>query len=125
MDEGHSAEASPVTAPPGAGDDARRIEPRQRTFLGGKLVFGAQDLTADCTIRNLSGHGAKIQCSLTPNLPPDLWVVVIKQALAHRATIAWRRGEEFGARFHEAHDLTTTTDPRLDVVRRVWRQIAS
>ena len=125
MTEGHPTKAAPVTESPAGSDDPRRIEPRQRTFLGGKLVFGPQDLTADCTIRNLSGHGAKIQCSLTPNLPPDLWVVVVKQAIAHRATIAWRRGEEFGARFHEAHDLKATTDPRLDVVRRVWRQVAS
>ncbi len=104
-------------------EDPRRREPRPRTFLGGKLVFGAQDLTGDCTVRNLTPHGAKVQTSLAANLSPELWLIIIKQGMAYRCKVAWRRGEEVGLRFLSEHNLAEDADPRLKVVRYVWRQL--
>ncbi len=113
-----------LSAPPAADGpgDARR-EPRPRTLLSGKVVFGLHDLTGDCTIRNLSSGGAKIQVSLATALPREFWLIVIKQGVVYRASIAWRRGETLGLRFQAAHDLATNHDPELANVRHVWRQL--
>jgi hypothetical protein len=112
-------------APPsatGAAGEARR-EPRPRTLLSGKLVFGPHDHTADCTIRNLSGGGAKIQTSLAATLPREFWLIVVKQGVAYRASIAWRRDETLGLHFEAAHDLSMESDPQMARVRQVWRQL--
>lgn len=117
--------ANVVKLDPSHDDDARRREPRLRTLLSGKLVFGVHGLTADCTIRNLTSGGAKLQSSLAASLPREVWLIVIKQARAYRATIAWRRGEEVGVRFDSEHDLVRDTNPDLAIVRRVWRELAA
>ncbi len=106
-----------------ASEDARRREPRPRTLLSGKLVFGLHSLTADCAIRNLSSGGAKLQTSLAASLPREVWLIVIKRNLAYRCRLAWRRGEEVGLRFEAEHDLTRDTSPDLSIVRRVWREV--
>ncbi|MDR3507130.1 MAG: PilZ domain-containing protein [Caulobacteraceae bacterium] len=106
--------------------DARRREPRLRTLLTGKLVFGPHDMTADCTIRNLTAGGAKITTSLAAGLPPEFWLIVVRQNTAYRAAVAWRRGEELGLRFEGQHDLSEPSrDPALNVVRHVWRELAA
>jgi hypothetical protein len=113
---------TPVTL---AEDDPRRGEARLRALLSGKLVFGLHGLTADCTVRNLSSGGAKLQTSLASNLPRELWLILIKKACAYRATIAWRRGDEVGVRFEAEYDLTRATDPDLAIVKRVWREVSA
>jgi hypothetical protein len=107
-----------------AADEARRRDQRVRTLLSGKLVFGVHGLTADCTIRNLSASGAKLQTSLAATLPREVWLIVVKQGRAYRSTIAWRRGEELGVHFEAEHDLARDNDPDLAIVRRVWREVA-
>jgi len=104
-------------------EDPRRREARPRTLLGGKLVFGPQDLTADCSIRNLTVRGAKIQTSVAAALTKDLWLIVIRRGVVYRAAVAWRRDEDVGLRFQSQHDLATDGDPRLKIVRHVWRQL--
>jgi hypothetical protein len=103
--------------------DPRRMEPRPRTLLAGKLVFGPQELTADCSIRNLTAHGAKIQTTVAANLTPDIWLIIVRRGAAYRCSLAWRRGEEVGLKFISEHDLATDTDPRTKIARYVWRQL--
>jgi hypothetical protein len=94
-------------------------------LLSGKLVFGVHGLTADCTIRNLSPGGAKLQTTLAASLPREFWLIQIKKGCACRASVAWRRGDEVGVRFEAEHDLTRETDPDLAIVRRVWRELSA
>jgi hypothetical protein len=108
---------------PAETDDPRRLEPRVRTFLGGKLIFGAHDLTADCTVRNLTARGAKVQTVMASTLSRELWLVVVKQGVAYRATVAWRRDDEVGLKFTSKHDLSKDDDPDLKIARYVWRQL--
>lgn len=113
---------TPLLAPAEA-DDPRRCEPRPRTFLGGKLVFGPQDLTADCAIRNLTARGAKIQTSVASTLSRELWLIITRRGVAYRCTLAWRRNEEVGLKFESEHDLSKDLDPKLKIVRYVWGQL--
>lgn len=110
---------------PAENDDPRRREPRPRTFLGGKLVFGAHDLTADCAVRNLTTHGAKIQTAVASTLSRDVWLIVTRRGVAYRASLAWRRDEEVGLKFQAEYDLATNQDPELRLVRHVWRQLTA
>jgi len=108
---------------PAENDDPRRQEPRPRTFLGGKLIFGAHDLTADCTVRNLTARGAKVQTPVASTLSREVWLVVTKSGTAYRAVQAWRRDEEVGLRFLSQHKLDEDRSPDLKIVRHVWRQL--
>jgi hypothetical protein len=108
-----------------AADDPRRSERRMRTLLTGKLVFGEHGLTADCTIRNLSSGGAKLQTSLAATLPREVWLIVVRKDCAYRASVAWRVGEEVGVRFEHEYDLARDMSPDLAIVRRVWREMTN
>ena len=111
---------TPATA---ESEDARRREPRRRSLLVGKLVFGVHDLTADCAIRNLTAGGAKVQTSVAASLPGELWLIIVHRGLAHRARLAWRRDQEVGLKFLSDHNLAESRDPQLAMVRHVWRQL--
>jgi len=105
------------------GEDPRRSESRLRTFLGGKLVFGPQDLTADCAVRNLTTRGAKIQTSVAASLSPSVWLIIVRRGVVYRANLAWRRGDEAGLKFESEHDIATDQDPRLKIIRYVWKEL--
>ena len=50
----------------------RRSTRRQRTLLSGKLVFNNRWGALDCTVRDLSDGGAKVQIGGWLNLPKEV-----------------------------------------------------
>jgi PilZ domain-containing protein len=85
--------------------------PRQRICLSGKLVYGdpglaRQDVfTLDCTIRDISEGGAKIVLTDRELLPPDVFLIVVKQNIAYRAKVAWMNFPARGLAFLQAYVL--------------------
>jgi hypothetical protein len=51
------------------GMDSKRGSPRQRVLKGGKIVFAGGSFSVDCTIRNLSETGARLQIPTTGPIP--------------------------------------------------------
>jgi len=100
----------------------RRGDRRQRTLLHGKLVFPAAGVSQDCTIRNMSGDGARLQTSAPPMLSAGGVVVVTKTGAAHEIDLVWRRGGELGVKFTASHDLNAGAPSRLAHARRLWTE---
>ncbi len=66
----HAEAAGPVGAP-GPWTE-KRAEVRKKSLLAGKLVFNHGWGALDCTVRDISEGGAKVQLGGWPNLPKEV-----------------------------------------------------
>lgn len=97
----------------------RRREPRLRVLLTGKLVYPHNDVSADCTIRDLSANGARLIVR-PEDLTSDPFLIVVKRAIVHQALTAWRAGAQAGLSFADSVDLVGQAPPHLKGFQRIW-----
>jgi hypothetical protein len=104
---------------------------RQRTCLNGKLVYGdgifAPDgaLTLDCAIRDLSEGGAKIVLTKRQPIPVNLYLIVVKFAVAYHASVVWLNYPARGLKFSEKYDLTAPLPVDLGFLHRLWAELGT
>jgi hypothetical protein len=96
----------------------RRQSARNRTFIGGQIIFNQRQSTLDCTVRNLSDGGALLVLSeavVTPELY-ELYFPLKRESRMVRSR--WRDGERQGVAFTS----TAKSDDEpvsLDLMRRL------
>ena len=99
----------------------RRSAPRISVSTPARLFHGPKlSLWADCTIRNLSVSGARIELPEVYVAPPRFVVLSFAAGIAYEAVLKWRRGNMAGMSFEAVHTLETTVEPRLSPVREQW-----
>ena len=99
----------------------RRTDARGPVRAAARIMHGA-DLAhwADCTIRDLSTNGAKIELSHFYKLPPRFVLLHFQAGVAFEVVLKWRRGDLAGMSFEHRHALQSSDDPRLKPVRAAW-----
>jgi zona occludens toxin (predicted ATPase) len=71
---------------------------RHRTLKGGRIVVNGGFSTFDCTIRNLSETGAKLE--VTSSLPiPQRFELALHDGRRFACEVAWRTETEIGVKF--------------------------
>jgi hypothetical protein len=99
----------------------RRGEPRTPTNSPGRIMHGPNyGLWADCTIRDMSTSGAKIELSHFHRLPARFVLVDFQSGSAIEVILKWRRGDLAGLSFERRHGLRDNADPRFASAREVW-----
>jgi hypothetical protein len=111
------------TEPPPIAD--RRPGQRERTLLGGVLVWELGRTRLNCKIRDLSAGGARVAVPLDVFLPNSLYLIIVREHLAHSAEVVWRNGGEIGLIFRETVDVQATMDTRVEYLRRIWDERAN
>jgi hypothetical protein len=105
--------------------------PRQRTCLNGKLAYGdgifAPDgaLSLDCAIRDISESGAKIVLAKRQPIPVNLYLIVVKFAVAYHASVVWLNYPARGLKFSEKYDLTAPLPVDLRFLHRLWAELGA
>lgn len=79
--------------------DENRRAPRQRVLKAGKILYGGGSIAIDCTIRNLSETGARLQVPTSVAIPDRFEFVETASGKRRSVTVAWRKGELMGIRF--------------------------
>ena len=79
--------------------DEQRRAPRQRVLKSGKIFYGGGSIVVDCTIRNLSATGARLQVPTSIAIPDKFEFAETATGTRRAATVMWRRGELMGIRF--------------------------
>ncbi|WP_332682631.1 PilZ domain-containing protein [Bosea sp. (in: a-proteobacteria)] len=105
---------------PAAGTTERRLQARNRTFIGAQIIFNQRQSTLDCTVRNLSEQGALLVLSdavATPELF-ELYFPLKRESRMVRAR--WHDGARQGVEFTGAGRPDKDPVP-LDLVRRLKR----
>jgi hypothetical protein len=66
----------------------KRTAPRQRVLKPGKLVF-PNGGGVDCTVRNISATGARLDVATPVGLPASFSLVIESNQFARRCHIVW------------------------------------
>src|SRR5688500_1826579 len=87
---------------PGETVQERRLTPRGRTFLGGKIIFNSGRSAIDCTVRNLSDDGACLEVANVAGIPKEFYLRISGETELRTCTFAWASGNRIGISFgHE------------------------
>lgn len=78
--------------------ESRRAE-RVRSFLRARIVFNNQNSTIDCTVKNISPTGAKIEIANSLSVPAEFDLEVPQRGRVYRAKIVWRDADSMGVTF--------------------------
>ena len=97
----------------------RRPSPRRRVLLGGVASYENGAYTLNCQIRDLNEKGARIVVSSRQSLPEELYLVIMRSHMAHRAKLIWRKGDEAGLQFVTSEDIRSITDPELKYLSKI------
>jgi hypothetical protein len=98
----------------------RRPELRERTLLGGVLVWDLGRTRLNCKIRDITAGGARVAIPLDVYFPNSLYLISVREHLAHDAQIVWRTGGEIGLSFQKTIDVLAIADPCVGYLRRIW-----
>lgn len=79
--------------------EERRAKERTRTLIAARMVFGAQGLTAECEIRNLSATGAKLIVDEEIPVPTEFMLEIPSKHRTHKARLVWRHADACGVVF--------------------------
>jgi len=96
-----------------------RQTPRQRSYLGGKLVYGDY-FSLDCVVRDITDGGAKLQLPQGQAVPDKVYLVDLKTAIAYDAHVVWRRYPLIGVAFDHQHGLAEASTPHLRILKQLW-----
>jgi hypothetical protein len=109
-----------------SGNDPKRGGARQRVLLTGLVASTDLSTSFRCTIRERSEAGARIKVANTQIVPPRFWLIDVSTALAHDASVAWRREPEVGVSLNPpAIDLRKPSDDSLHRrLRALWLEVA-
>ena len=103
--------------------EARRSE-RVRSFLRARILFNNSASTIDCTIKNISAHGAKIEIVHSLSVPSEFDLEVPQRGRTYRARMMWRAADSIGVEFVEqgaTSENAQATIQRLEAENRKLR----
>ena len=102
--------------------EARQGE-RVRALLRARIIFNNQNSTIDCTIRNISTSGAKIELGNTASVPAEFDLEIMQRGQIYRARIVWRDVAALGVTFIEANAATQPADMSVERLKKENRQL--
>lgn len=79
-------------------NDGRRTD-RTRTFIAARILFNKGLMQVDCTVRNLSEGGAKLEVSHAVALPDEFDLHMPQRASTRRVRMCWRSADHCGVAF--------------------------
>lgn len=95
---------------------------RKKSFLKGTVYFNHQHSSVECTIRDFSEYGARLQFPSPVTLPDPVELEIPARDLTLQAHVRWREDDEVGVSFDqgEAED-----PPELAGTGEISQRVAS
>jgi hypothetical protein len=81
--------------------DERRKAPRKKSFLKGTVYYNHRHSSIECTIRDFSDYGARLQFPSPVTLPDPVELEIPARDQILRANVRWRKDDEVGVSFEE------------------------
>jgi hypothetical protein len=107
----------PSAAPPATSSDHRRA-PRRQVATPGLLIHGRSLNGLRCTVRDVSGTGARVKLKSSEILSRPLFLIIDQAGAAFTADIAWARNGELGLAFKDRLNLL---EPKSDLEKSLFR----
>ncbi len=86
--------------------EERRRVPRHKSLLRGRIYYNNRNSSADCLVRDISTHGARLIFADEMPIPEQLELYIPHREQSYRAHVVWQRGGEAGIAFavpNQAH----------------------
>lgn len=80
----------------------RRAVQRSRTFWKGTILFPGGLRSTECTVRNFTPKGARLDCGGVNDLPDHFQLKIPQKGETFECVAVWRRLPEIGVTFLEA-----------------------
>ena len=77
---------------------------RTRSFLRGEIVYSNGYVRTECTVRDLSSGGARLEAPLSVSLPEFFELIIPQRQITCRARIRWRHKGELGISFNPTRE---------------------
>lgn len=91
--------------------DERRKLPRRRTRLSALAVFGPDDTSIPCTVRDKSGAGARLLVQTGALVPDAFRLIELTTGEVHAATVVWRDAAFVGVTLASLGNLAQASTP--------------
>jgi hypothetical protein len=88
----------------------RRQVPRHKSLLRGRIFFNNHNSSADCLVRDISTHGARLIFADEMAIPEVVDLFVPQRDMTYRAHVIWRHGSEAGIAFAVPQQLAHSVD---------------
>lgn len=96
---------------PDDSDADRRSERRMRTLKGGRIIFNGGFSSFECTVKNLSEHGALLKFGGIAGVPNHFDLEIERGQPRIKCTVQWREGDFMGVSFDKPEDAETRRPP--------------
>jgi hypothetical protein len=83
----------------------KRKTRRGRTFKGGIISINRGG-TIDCTIRNLSSTGARLEVASPVGIPDSFILLTKPDGIQYPCQVVWRKSHQIGVAFQKADQPT-------------------
>lgn len=104
----------------------QRASQRIRSYLKGVIVHSGGQSRTECTVRDLSAEGARLEVSRAVTLPETFDLHVPQRAMVQKSQIIWRHGDEAGVHFRrDAPPVPSPFDPAHGGDQAVLARLAS
>jgi hypothetical protein len=106
----------------------RRTLPRSRTFWKGTILFPGGLRSSECTVRNFTAKGARLDCGGVIDIPDHFDLKIPQKGETFSCRVVWRRAPEIGVHFAKAEapseeSLARRVEELADQNRRLMRRI--
>lgn len=96
----------------------QRAQPRRTVLAAAVLAWDGHAL--DCTIHDLHEKGARIGFARTIPLPNHVFLINLRERVAHACVVAWRRDLQVGLEFRHSLALSDINDLSLIFLKKLW-----
>ena len=97
--------------------DENRTRLRRRVLKAGKIMFARGTCTVDCTIKNISEHGAMLQVENSVSLPDEFQLYEPTGLLLHEVRVVRRASRLIGVAITATRNVAESMDPRVKRLR--------
>jgi len=91
-----------------------RTAGRTRSLLRGVIIHSNGNSRTECTVRDLSETGARMEISSAITVPEFFDLFIPLKNLTHRSRIVWRNSTEIGATFEDIQRAPQAAAPVMD-----------
>jgi hypothetical protein len=77
----------------------KRVAPRHRVFKQGAITFRGGGGSIECTVRNLSSSGARVDIASPVGLPPSFTLVIAADRFMRNCHTVWSNDQRVGLAF--------------------------
>ena len=78
-----------------------------------------EDVTAECTVRNISAGGAKVRVSPAVSMTHEVGLLLAHRGVYFEAELVWRASDEAGLAFRGWHRVQGSITSRVEQAKAI------